>query len=114
MMVAVNRRQFEEVRRWGEALRQDEREEMRAAGEAISLLCAEIERCARDLSAARAAAAESPDSKPAEVDDTLSDEPELFEESDPGSRRLRGDGCGREQPASITLWPSCPQSLHFD
>lgn len=81
MMVAVNRRQFEEVRRWGEALRQDEREEMRAAGEAICLLCAEIERCARDLSAARAAAAESPDSKPGEVDDTLSDEPELFEES---------------------------------
>jgi len=41
----------------------------------------EIERCARDLSAARAAAAESPDSEPAEVDDTLSDEPELFEDS---------------------------------
>ena len=80
MMVAVNRRQFEEVRRWGEALRKDEREEMRAAGEAICLLCAEIERCARDLSAARAAA-ESPDSEPAEVDDTLSDEPELFDES---------------------------------
>ena len=76
----MNRRQFEEVRRWGEALRKDEREEMRAAGEAICLLCAEIERCARDLSAARAAA-ESPDSEPAEVDDTLSDEPELFEES---------------------------------
>ena len=77
----MNRRQFEEVRRWGEALRKDEREEMRAAGEAISLLCAEIERCARDLSVARAAAAESPDSELAEVDDTLSDEPELFEDS---------------------------------
>jgi hypothetical protein len=80
MMATVNRREFEEVRRWGEALRKDEREEMRAAGEAISLLCAEIERCARDLSAARAAA-EPPDSKAAEVDDTLSDEPELFEDS---------------------------------
>ena len=81
-MVAVNRRQFEEVRRWGEALRQDEREEMRAAGEAIRLLCAEIERIGRDLSAARAAAAaESSDSEIAEVDDTLSDEPDLIEAS---------------------------------
>jgi predicted phage tail protein len=78
----VNRRQFEEVRRWGEGLRQDEREDMRAAGEAIRLLCAEIERIGRELSAARAAmAAESSDSGPDEVDDTLSDEPGLFEAS---------------------------------
>jgi hypothetical protein len=82
MMTPVNRRQFEEVRRWGEALRRDEREDMRAAGEAIRLLCAEIERIGRELSAARAAAAaESADSEPAEADDTLSDEPELFEAS---------------------------------
>ena len=77
----MNGHQFEEVRRWGEALRRDEREDMRAAGEAIRLLCAEVERIARDLSAARAALAESADSEPATVDDTLSDEPELFEAS---------------------------------
>jgi hypothetical protein len=82
MMAPVNRHQFEEVRSWGEALRRDEREDMRAAGEAIRLLCAEIERIGRDLSAARAAAAAQPsDSEPDEVDDTLSDEPELFEAS---------------------------------
>jgi hypothetical protein len=78
----VNRRQFEEVRRWGEGLRRDEREDMRAAGEAIRLLCAEIERIGRELSAARAAmAAESSDSETDEGDDTLSDEPGLFEAS---------------------------------
>jgi hypothetical protein len=81
MITPVNRPQFEEVRRWGEALRRDEREDMRAAGEAIRLLCAEIERIGRELSAARAAAAaDSSDSEP-DVDDTLSDEPELFEAS---------------------------------
>lgn len=78
----MNRHQFEEIRRWGEVLRRDEREDVRAAGEAIRLLCEEVERIARDLSAARAApAAESTDSEPATVDDTLSDEPELFEAS---------------------------------
>jgi hypothetical protein len=74
----MNRRQFDEVRRWGDALRNDEREEMRAAGEAIRLLCDEIERIGRELSAARAAAAEA---EAAEVDDTLSDEPEMIEAS---------------------------------
>ena len=82
MIVLVNRSEFEEVRRWGEGLRQDEREDLRAAGEAIRLLCAEIERIGRELSAARAAmAAESSDSDTDEVDDTLSDEPALFEAS---------------------------------
>jgi len=86
MIPLVNRRQFEEVRRWGEGLRRDEREDMRAAGEAIRLLCAEIERIGRELSAARAAmAAESSDSEPNESDDTVSDEPDLFE----GSLRSR-------------------------
>jgi hypothetical protein len=80
MICAVNRRQFDEVRRWGDALRKDEREEMRAAGEAIRLLCDEIERIGRELSAARAAAAEA-DSEAAEVDDTLSDEPDLIDAS---------------------------------
>ena len=79
----MNRHEFEEVRRWGEALRRDEREDMRAAGEAIRLLCAEIERIGRELSAARAAmAAESSDPGACdEFDDTLSDEPEPFEAS---------------------------------
>jgi hypothetical protein len=81
MMAPMNRRQFEEVQRWGDALRRDEREDMRAAGEAIRLLCAEIERIGGELSAARAAAAAESDSEPAEVDDTVSDEPELFEAS---------------------------------
>jgi predicted phage tail protein len=82
MISVVDRRQFEEVRRWGEALRRDEREDVRAAGEAIRLLCAEIERIGRELSAARAAmAAASSDSEPNEFDDTLSDEPDLFEAS---------------------------------
>jgi predicted phage tail protein len=82
MIAPVDRRQFEEVRSWGEALRRDEREDVRAAGEAIRLLCAEIERIGRDLSAARAAlAAEPSDPEPDKVDDTLSDEPELFEAS---------------------------------
>ena len=54
---------------------------MRAAGEAIRLLCAEIERLGRELSAARALAATAADDEPAEVEDTLSDEPELIEAS---------------------------------
>ena len=45
----MNRRQFEEIRRWGDKLRSDEREEMRAAGEAIRLLSEEIERIGREL-----------------------------------------------------------------
>lgn len=55
---------------------------MRAAGEAIRLLSAEIERIGRELAAARAAAeAAAADDEPAEVEDTLSDEPELIEAS---------------------------------
>ena len=82
MIALVNRSEFEEVRRWGEALRGDEREDMRAAGEAIRLLCAEIERIGRELSASRVAmAAESSASEPDEFDDTLSDEPDLFDAS---------------------------------
>jgi hypothetical protein len=82
MIPLVNRRQFDEVSRWGDALRRDEREDMRAAGEAIRLLCAEIERIGRELSETRAAmAAEASDPEPDEFDDTLSDEPDLFEAS---------------------------------
>jgi hypothetical protein len=72
----MNRRQFEEIRRWGEKLRSDEREELRAAGEAIRLLSEEIERIGRELIAEQMAA-ESTDSEPADVDDTLSDEEQI-------------------------------------
>jgi hypothetical protein len=78
-MAPMNRRQFEEVKRWGEALRRDEREDMRAAGEAIRLLCMEVERIGRELLAARAAL--EPDSESGKLDDTLSDEPDLIDAS---------------------------------
>jgi len=88
----VNRSQLEEIRRWGAALRRDEREELRAAGEAIRLLCGEISRLEGELAGLRAAiAVEAEEPEPAEVDDTLSDEPELIEASLRGrlQRRLR-------------------------
>jgi hypothetical protein len=79
MMAPMNRRQFEELRRWSDALRRDKREEMHAAGEAIRMLCFEVDRLKRELSAAVAA---SPEAEPAEsVDDTLSDRPERIESS---------------------------------
>ena len=37
------------LRRWGEGLRLDEREEFRAAGKAISLLCDEVDRLELEL-----------------------------------------------------------------
>jgi hypothetical protein len=78
----VNRREYEELRRWGQSLRREEGEEMRAAGQAIRLLCGEVDRLEFELSAARAAlAAAPPDAEPAEVDDTVSDEPDLMDES---------------------------------
>jgi hypothetical protein len=36
--------QFAALRHWGEGLRMDEREEIRAAGKAIVLLCDEVDR----------------------------------------------------------------------
>ena len=78
----VNRRQFEEIQRWGDALRRDEREDMRAAGEAIRLLCGEVDRLEFELSAARAALSAQPaEPELAEVDDTLSDETVLMDAS---------------------------------
>ena len=76
----MNRRQFEEIQRWGDGLRRDEREDMRAAGEAIRLLSEEIERIGRELIAAKQAL-EPEEPEVAEVDDTLSDEPELIDSS---------------------------------
>jgi hypothetical protein len=81
MMAPMNRREYEELRRWGQSLRQEEREEMRAAGQAIRLLCGEVDRLEFELSAARAALAAQPEPESAEVDDNLSDEPDLIDAS---------------------------------
>lgn len=43
------------LRRWGEGLRTDERDEVRAAGRAIVLLCDDVERLERELWHLRAA-----------------------------------------------------------
>jgi hypothetical protein len=45
----VDERQFEAVRQWGEGLQSDPREEVGAAGKAIVLLCAEVERLEREV-----------------------------------------------------------------
>jgi hypothetical protein len=81
MIAPMNRREYEELRRWGQSLRGEEREEMRAAGQAIRLLCGEVDRLEFELSAARAALAAQPEPEAAEVDDTLSDEPDLMDAS---------------------------------
>lgn len=60
MMAAVDEKQFEAVRRWGEGLRSDPREEVRAAGQAIFLLCAEVDRLERELWNATALVIETP------------------------------------------------------
>jgi hypothetical protein len=49
----VNEDEFESLRRWGEALVDDPRAEVRAAGKAILLLAAEIERLQLELWHAR-------------------------------------------------------------
>jgi hypothetical protein len=77
----VNRREFEELRRWGQSLRGDEREELRAAGQGIRLLCGEVDRLEFELSRTRRElAAQAPDPE-SEADDTLSDEPDLMDAS---------------------------------
>lgn len=45
--------QLETLRRWGDGLQGDAREEVHAAGRAITLLCAEVERLERELWDAR-------------------------------------------------------------
>jgi hypothetical protein len=49
----VNEDEFDSLRRWGEALVDDPRDEVRAAGKAILLLAAEIERLQLELWHAR-------------------------------------------------------------
>jgi hypothetical protein len=77
----VNRREYEELRRWGQSLRRKEGEEMRAAGQAIRLLCGEVDRLEFELSAARAALAAEPEPEAAEVEHTVSDDPDLMDAS---------------------------------
>ena len=61
-MERLDEEKIELLRRWGEGLDQDEREEMRAAGRAILLLIEEIDRLHVDLwnERTRAAPAASP------------------------------------------------------
>ncbi len=49
MIARVDEDQFEAVRQWGEGLQNDPREEISAAGKAIVLLSAEVERLEREL-----------------------------------------------------------------
>ena len=49
MMAGMDEDQFEAVRQWGEGLQGDPREEISAAGKAIVLLSAEVERLEREL-----------------------------------------------------------------
>jgi hypothetical protein len=81
----MNRHQFDEVRRWGDALRRDEREDMRAAGEAIRRLCLEVDRLERELAAAQAVPDETGALDAGEAEDVG---PEVIEES--LRDRLRG------------------------
>jgi hypothetical protein len=46
---AVNEEEFDSLRRWGDRLADDSRPEVRAAGKAISLLAAEVERLQVEL-----------------------------------------------------------------
>jgi hypothetical protein len=75
---AMNRRQFEELRRWGAALRSDEREELRAAGEGIRRLCLEVDRLERELGAAEAVATGAASEDAVEVGE---EQPEMIEAS---------------------------------
>ena len=56
----MDEEQFELVRRWGEGLQGDPRDEVGAAGKAIVLLCAEVDRLERELWNVKTAAAAEP------------------------------------------------------
>jgi hypothetical protein len=71
----VNRGEFEEVRRWGKSLRRSEADELHAAGEAIVLLCREVDRLEAELARAQTPLV-APDLVPEEelgVEDTQED-----------------------------------------
>jgi hypothetical protein len=63
----VNEDEFESLRRWGDALVDDPRPEVRAAGKAILLLAAEIERLQLELWHARLGIRTAGDGEPAGV-----------------------------------------------
>jgi hypothetical protein len=63
----VNEDEFESLRRWGEALVDDPRAEVRAAGKAILLLAAEIERLQLELWHARLGVRTAAESEAAEA-----------------------------------------------
>ena len=63
----MNEDEFESLRRWGEALVDDPRAEVRAAGKAILLLAAEIERLQLELWHARLGIRTAGDSELAET-----------------------------------------------
>jgi hypothetical protein len=48
-MSSMDEDEFEAIRRWGESLQQSDREQFGAAGKAIVLLTAEIDRLEREL-----------------------------------------------------------------
>ena len=64
----MNEDEFESLRRWGEALVDDPRAEVRAAGKAILLLAAEIERLQLELWHARLGIRTAGDNEPAEAE----------------------------------------------
>jgi hypothetical protein len=63
----VNEDEFDSLRRWGEALVDDPRDEVRAAGKAILLLAAEIERLQLALWHARLGIQTAGEGTPADV-----------------------------------------------
>ena len=68
MMAGMDEDQFEAVRQWGEGLQGDPREEISAAGKAIVLLSAEVERLERELWSLKTAVVD-----PASADDGVPD-----------------------------------------
>jgi len=63
----VNEDEFDSLRRWGEALVDDPRDEVRAAGKAILLLAAEIERLHLELWHARLGIQTASEGEPADT-----------------------------------------------
>lgn len=66
----MNEDEFDSLRRWGEALVDDPRDEVRAAGKAILLLAAEIERLQLELWHARLGIETASEGEPADVTGT--------------------------------------------
>jgi hypothetical protein len=98
----VNEDEFESLRRWGEALVDDPRAEVRAAGKAILLLAAEIERLQLELWHARlgirtageseaAEAASAADVEPGQDDHEQEELPSVLARLASKARRLQPD-----------------------